>query len=71
MSKPDAKATASPYVDYAHVRPDQQNTVWSYADEDSLSLVLEANRRLLIETQDQKRADLLTLAWASLAGGRT
>lgn len=43
---------------------------WRPGAECNLKLVLEANRRFMEEVQDQRRADLLTLAWASLEGGR-
>lgn len=69
MEKPAPQAYDSPYVDYAHVTPGQKKACWRYSAEDNIHLVLEANRRFMAETGDQRRADLLTLAWASLEGG--
>jgi len=42
---------------------------WGSHNEDNLLLVLEANRRFMLQTGDQRRADLLTMAWASMEGG--
>lgn len=63
---PPPKASA---VSYGLIRPGRKNPDWRNSCEDNLCLVLEANRRFLAETQDQRRADLLTLSWAMLTGG--
>ncbi|MBM4202310.1 MAG: hypothetical protein FJ189_13645 [Gammaproteobacteria bacterium] len=48
---------------------DQVTANWGSSVEDSWLLVLEAYRRYLEVTQDQRLAAGLTLAWAQLEGG--
>ncbi len=65
-SPPDRPFVEVPeYVEQC-VRPE-----WGGGHEGDLLLVLEANRRFLIETQDPRQAAALTLAWAmfSTRGG--
>lgn len=63
----------SPYVDYdrlLHKCVRDAKPSWSGSCEDNFLLILEAHRRFHAETQDPRIAGLLTLAWASLEGGR-
>lgn len=61
----------SPFVDCPEYVLRANRAAWTASNEDNIFLVLEANRRFLLQTEgDQRRADLLTLAWASLEGGR-
>lgn len=54
----------SPYLDGDNVsRP--LHCYWGTGEEKSLVAVLEAHRRLTVETGDSRTAAALTLAWAA------
>lgn len=53
-----------PFVEVPEYVERSARPVWGANLEEDLLLVLEANRRFLIETQDPRQAAALTLAWA-------
>lgn len=61
--------TGKPFVEVPEYIEESTRARWSVSAEENLLLVLEANRRFLIETKDLRQAATLTLSWAMLAGG--
>lgn len=58
-----------PFVKVPDYIKESTHAQWSVPAEENLLLVLEANRRFLIETNDPRLAATLTLSWAMLRGG--
>lgn len=58
-----------PFVEVPEYIEQSTHVQWSVTAEEDLLLVLEANRRFLIETKDPRQASALTLSWAMLRSG--
>lgn len=57
-----------PFVEVPAYIEQSTHATWSVTAEEDLLLVLEANRRFLVETNDPRLAATLTLSWAMLRG---
>lgn len=60
--------SGQPFVEVPEYIDQSTHARWSVAAEEDLLFVLEAHRRFLIETNDQRLAATLTLSWATLRG---
>lgn len=69
MRHTNETSPGQPFVEVPEYIKQSVRTPWTASAEDDLALVLEANRRFLFETQDQRQAAALTLSWAMLRGG--
>jgi hypothetical protein len=54
---------------HTQARVREKQATWGAGAEDSFLLVVEAQRRFLEITQDQRQANTLTLAWAMAYAG--